>query len=135
MVKIRLRRVGKKKQPIYKIVISDSRTSRTGKYIEAIGLYNPIVDPMVIEVNESKLFIWLRRGAVPTETVRSLLRRKGLLLKWQLKKRCADDATIESELEKWRIKQAEKIKREKEKKARRKSKPTPKVTDSVAEIA
>jgi len=120
VVKIRLRRVGKKKQPQYKVVVADSRTARTGKYIEAIGVYNPLVHPMKFEVNETKLFGWLRKGAQPTDTVRSLLQRFGLWFKWSLVKKGADEAKIAVELEKWQMMQAEKQRREAEKKARRK---------------
>lgn len=120
MVKIRLRRVGKKKQPQYKVVIADSRTARTGKYIEVIGTYNPLVHPLRFEVHETKLFGWLKKGAQPTDTVRSLLQRFGLWLKWSLMKKGADEATIAAEVEKWQMMQAEKQRREAEKKARRK---------------
>ncbi len=119
MVKLRLRRVGKKKQPIYKIIIADSRASGAGKYIESIGQYNPLAQPMRIDVNEQRLFSWLKRGAQPTDTMRSLLQRKGLWLKWALMKKGADEAKIASELEKWQMLQEEKLRRESEKKARR----------------
>lgn len=121
MVKLRLRRLGKKKQPIYKIVAADSREARTGKYLEAVGSYNPRIEPMSIEVQEDRLFYWLRRGAQPSDTVRSLLRRKGLWLKWDLMKKGADETTIAATLEKWQMLQAEKLRREVEKKARRKA--------------
>ncbi len=121
MVTLRLRREGKKKQPIYRIVVADSRSSRTGKYIQAIGYYNPLVNPMVVEVNEAKLFSWLKRGARPTDTMRSLLQRKGLWLKWTLLKRGADEAKIAAEMEKWQMLQVDRMRREDEKKARRKA--------------
>jgi len=121
VVKIRLRRVGKKKQPIYKIVVADSRASRNGKYLEAIGQYNPLINPIVITLNEAKLFMWLKRGAQPTDTLRSLLQRKGLWLQWGLMKKGADEATISTEMEKWQAQQAEKLQREGERKTRRKA--------------
>ncbi|HUN66482.1 MAG TPA: 30S ribosomal protein S16 [Bacteroidota bacterium] len=120
MVKIRLRRIGKKKQPIYKIVIADSRAWRNGKFIESLGQYNPRVNPMVIELKEDRLFHWLKSGAQPTDTLRSLLQRKGLWLKWSLLKKGADEPTIAAALEKWQSLQADKLRRENEKKARRK---------------
>jgi small subunit ribosomal protein S16 len=120
LVKLRLRRVGKKKQPIYKIVAADSRAARNGKFIESIGQYNPLVNPMIINVNETRLFTWLKRGAQPTDTMRSLLQRKGLWLKWGLMKKGADETAIAAELEKWQALQAEKMQREADKKARRK---------------
>jgi len=121
LVKLRLRRIGKKKQPMYKIVATDSQASREGKIIESIGSYHPLAQPVLIEVNEPRLFLWLKRGAQPTDTLRSLLQRKGLWLKWSLVKKGVDEQTIAVELEKWQMLQAEKLNREKEKKARRKA--------------
>jgi small subunit ribosomal protein S16 len=121
LVKLKLRRAGKKKQPIYKIVAADSRASRTGKFIEAVGQYNPLVHPMVVTVNEPRLFSWLKRGAQPTDTVRSLLQRKGLWLRWGMMKKGADEAAIVAALEKWQSLQPERLQRIVEKKARRKA--------------
>ena len=121
MVKLRLRRAGKKKQPFYKIVAADSRASRSGKFIEAVGRYNPLVHPMIIDVKEDRLFAWLKRGAQPTDTLRSLLQRKGLWLQWGLMKKGADEPTIAAALEKWQSLQEEKQRRETEKKSRRKA--------------
>jgi small subunit ribosomal protein S16 len=121
VVKIRLRRGGKKKEPIYKIVAADSRAARSGKFIEAFGTYNPNVEPMVVTVDETRLYKWLKRGAQPTDTVRSLMQRNGLWLKWSLVKKGADEAKIATELEKWQSLQAEKLRRESERKLRRKS--------------
>lgn len=121
MVKIRLRRVGKKKQPVYKIVVADSRASRNGKFLESIGQYNPLVNPMIILVKEDRLYAWLKRGAQPTDTMRSLLQRKGLWMKWGLMKKGADETTIASAMEKWQMAQAEKLERDAARKARRKA--------------
>jgi small subunit ribosomal protein S16 len=121
LVKLRLRRAGKKKQPFYKIVAADSRASRSGKFIEAVGRYNPLVHPMIIDVKEDRLFAWLKRGAQPTDTLRSLLQRKGLWLQWGLMKKGADEPTIAAALEKWQLLQEEKLRRETEKKSRRKA--------------
>jgi len=121
VVKIRLRRAGKKKQPIYKIVVADSRAWRNGKFIESIGQYNPLLHPMVIDLKEDRLFAWLKRGAQPTDTMRSLLQRKGLWLKWGLMKKGADEAAITAGLEKWQMLQEEKLWREGERKTRRKA--------------
>ena len=121
MVKLRLRRIGKKKQPIYKIVAADSQAARAGKFLEAVGTYNPRLNPMFIEVKEERLFHWLRHGAQPSDTVRSLLQRTGLWLKWGLMKKGADESTIASQLEKWQSLQTEKHRREADKKARRKA--------------
>ncbi|MBU1299764.1 MAG: 30S ribosomal protein S16, partial [Bacteroidetes bacterium] len=119
-VKIRLRRMGKKKQPIYKIVAANSTSPRDGKFIEAIGLYNPLTNPYTVDVKENVLFKWLKRGATPTDTVLSLLKNKGLLLKWNLIRKNTDDATIALEMEKWQMLSVEKMRRGTEKKMRRK---------------
>lgn len=121
MVKLRLRRAGKKKRPVYKIVAADSRASRSGKFLEAIGQYDPVVHPAVIDVKEDRLFSWLKRGAQPTDTMRSLLQRKGLWLKWALIKKGADEATIATALEKWQMLQGEKQQREAARRAKRKA--------------
>ena len=121
MVKLRLRRIGKKKLAIYKIVAADSRASRNGKFLESIGQYDPNLHPAVFSVKEDRLFMWLKRGAQPTDTTRSLLQRSGHWLKWSLKKKGADDATIASSMEKWTMMQEEKLRREADKKARRKA--------------
>jgi small subunit ribosomal protein S16 len=120
LVKLRLWRGGKKKQPIYRIVVADSRSARNGKYIEAIGQYNPGIHPAVVTIPEDRLYLWLKRGAQPTDTVRSLLQRKGLWLKWGMMKKGADDAAIAAALERWQSLQEEKSRREAERKQRRK---------------
>jgi small subunit ribosomal protein S16 len=77
-VKLRLTRVGSKKNPIYRIVAADSRSPRHGKFIEIIGRYNPQHEPSLIEVDEDKARKWLDNGAQPTETVSRLLKIKGI---------------------------------------------------------
>src|SRR5256886_17478001 len=78
-VKIRLKRVGKKKAPSYRVVIADSRSPRDGRIIENIGWYNPLVEPSAIHIDEEKAFKWLNVGAQPTESVASLLKRTGAM--------------------------------------------------------
>ena len=120
-VKIRLQRGGKKKQPIYRIVAADGRYKRDGRFLEKLGTYNPNTDPMTVDMKEPRVMYWLGVGATPTDTVRNLLSRKGIMLKWYLKKKGKDEATITAEFEKWQA--AQSLKREKElaKKARRKA--------------
>jgi small subunit ribosomal protein S16 len=79
-VKIRLKRIGAKKKPIYRMVVADSRSPRDGRFIEMVGHYNPLLDPPQITVNEERVQQWLTWGAQPTETVKSLLARVGV---WQ----------------------------------------------------
>ncbi len=111
--------MGKKKQPIYKIVAVDSRRKRDGRFIDAVGAYNPSTNPMTITLKEDRVFHWLERGAQPTDTVKNLLSRKGVWLKWGLKKKKADEATIAAEFEKWQMMQGLKLQKENERNARR----------------
>ncbi len=76
-VKIRLRRVGAKKQPHYRVVIADSKAPRDGAFIETIGHYHPLTEPSTIVINEDKVLYWLEHGAQPTETVVKLLKKTG----------------------------------------------------------
>ncbi len=94
-VKLRLRRMGKKKQPIYKVVAADERAPRDGKVIESIGLYNPLTNPAQVDIAEDRALYWLGVGAQPTNTVKNLLSRKGILLKRELLKEGLDEAKIE----------------------------------------
>ena len=79
MVKIRLRRMGAKKAPFYRIVVADSRYPRDGRFIEEIGTYDPCKDPSVIKVDAEKAKKWLSNGAQPTDTVKALLKIEGVL--------------------------------------------------------
>ena len=79
MVKIRLRRMGAKKAPFYRIVVADSRYPRDGRFIEEIGIYNPVVSPAELKVDADRAQAWIKTGAQPTETVRDLLKKAGAL--------------------------------------------------------
>ncbi|MBC6679461.1 30S ribosomal protein S16 [Zhenpiania hominis] len=79
MVKIRLKRMGAHKKPFYRVVVADSRAPRDGKFIEEIGYYNPLTDPADIRINEEKAKKWLGTGAQPTDTVRGLFKKTGIL--------------------------------------------------------
>ena len=83
MVKIRLRRMGAKHRPIYRVVVADSHSPRDGAFIETIGHYNPLTDPASMDINEEKALKWLGYGAQPTDTVRSLLRKLGIMDKFE----------------------------------------------------
>ena len=78
-VKIRLRRMGMKKNPFYHVVVADSRSPRDGKFIEELGTYNPLVDPAEFKVDAEKAKTWIKNGAQPTETVKALLKKNGIL--------------------------------------------------------
>ena len=79
MIKLRLRRMGRKGQPHYRIVAADSRWPRDGRFIEIIGYYNPRTEPATVEINVERARYWVEHGAQPTETVRSLLVKLGVL--------------------------------------------------------
>jgi small subunit ribosomal protein S16 len=79
MVKIRLRRMGKKKQPSYRVVVADSRSPRDGRFIETIGFYNPRTEPPTVQIKEDRALYWLSQGAQPSDAVARLLRNKGTL--------------------------------------------------------
>jgi small subunit ribosomal protein S16 len=76
--KIRLARVGSKKNPIYRVVVADSRSPRDGKFIEIVGRYNPQTQPSTIEIDEAKVKDWISKGAQPTDSVRRLLKAQGI---------------------------------------------------------
>jgi small subunit ribosomal protein S16 len=123
-VKLRLRRMGKKKQPIYKVVAADSRSPRDGKFIEAIGLYNPLTDPHTVDIKEDRALYWLSAGAQPTDTVKSLLRQKGITLKRELIRKKLPDDKIQEEMENWaKQKEAKQAKTSKKPKAVSEDKP------------
>jgi small subunit ribosomal protein S16 len=76
--RIRLARVGSKKNPVYRVVVADSRSPRDGKFIEIVGRYNPQTDPSTIELDEAKVREWISKGAQPSNTVQKLLKAKGI---------------------------------------------------------
>ena len=85
-VKIRLKRVGKKKAPAYRVVVADARSPRDGRTIEDIGWYNPLVEPSAIKIDEERALRWLKVGAQPTDSVTSLLKRAGIMDRFEQSK-------------------------------------------------
>lgn len=120
MVKLRLKRMGKRHYPIYKIVAADSRFPRDGRFIEAVGTYNPNLDPMEVKLKEDRVKYWLGVGAQPTDTVRTLLRSEGLILKLHLEKKGTAPGSIDTQVQKFLADKESKITRAREKKSRRK---------------
>ena len=104
-VKLRLQRKGRTKAPFYHIVVADSRSPRDGRFIEKIGTYNPLTIPATIELNRDRAYEWLKNGAQPTDTVRAILRFKGVLLRKHLdrgvKKGALTPEQADAELAKW----------------------------------
>ena len=80
--KIRLKRMGSKKRPFYRIVVADSRSPRDGRFIETVGTYNPLTDPETVTLKEEKVMNWLNNGAQPSDTVRNILSRNGVMKKF-----------------------------------------------------
>ena len=85
-VKIRLKRMGAKKAPFYRIVVADSRSPRDGRFIEELGYYEPTYNPVVVKINEEKALNWLEKGAQPTDTVKNLFQAQGIMKKFAEKK-------------------------------------------------
>ena len=98
-IKIRLARHGKKFRPYYHVVVADSRAPRDGKLIERIGTYNPVTKPATIDINFDKALSWLQKGAQPTDTVRTLLKSKGIIYKNHLLKGIAKGALTAEQVE------------------------------------
>ena len=119
-VKLRLRRMGKKRQPIYKLVAADSRSPRDGKFIEAIGLYNPKTDPATIDIKESRALYWLGVGAQPTLTVRNLLSSQGIILKKELTKKGLKEEEVVAKVEEFKTMKATNLAAKMKKKADKK---------------
>ena len=79
MVKIRLKRMGMKKKPFYRVVVADERATRDGRFVDEIGYYNPVSNPVELKIDVEKAQTWLKNGAQPTETVRTLLKKTGAI--------------------------------------------------------
>jgi small subunit ribosomal protein S16 len=131
-VKIRLARRGRAKKPFYHIVVADSRSPRDGRFIEKIGIYNPLTVPATIEIDRDRAFDWLMKGAQPTETARAILRYKGVLFRKHLEKGVKKGAFSQEEADKRYnefisqkdeniMKKADKVRQEKEAQVRKTS--------------
>jgi small subunit ribosomal protein S16 len=107
-VRLRLRRMGRKKRPFYRIIAADQRAPRDGRFIETIGYYNPLTNPHTIEVKKDRALYWLKNGAQPSDTVASLFRQTGVMIEFSLHKQGKDDAYVNAELEKWATTKAQK---------------------------
>jgi small subunit ribosomal protein S16 len=120
-VKLRLTRLGKTKQPTYRIVAIDSHTKRDGKYIELIGTYNPLVQPNQVKINEKVALKWLGEGAIPSNTVKNLFKEAGIMKKF-----------AESKTGKVEKKEAEPVEKKETKKAAPKKEAAKKTTTKKA---
>lgn len=104
-VKIRLKRMGSKKRPFYRLVAADSRRARDGRFIELLGYYDPLKEPADIKLDDDKVFKWLDRGAEPSENAAGLLRKVGLLERWRLLKEGVKITELDAVIEERRKKQ------------------------------
>lgn len=97
-VRIRLKRMGAKKRPFYRLVVAPSTAPRDGRFIETIGYYNPLTDPATVQVDVEKALYWLEHGAQPTDTAKDILRQAGVLEAWQQRKaQPAESTTVSAE--------------------------------------
>lgn len=85
-VKLRLKRMGAKQKPFYRVVAADSRSPRDGRFIETVGTYNPVKSPAEVNIDEEKAIKWLNNGAIPTDTVKNLLSKQGIMAKYAASK-------------------------------------------------
>ena len=124
--KIRLKRIGRRNRPFYRLIVIDSRKKRDGAAIEQIGWYNPIDPNNTYEVNDARILHWLGEGAIPSNAVKKIMKREGLALRWHLMQEGVDEKEIDKEIKKWELnrenvlasreaKQAEKLAKKKEK--------------------
>jgi small subunit ribosomal protein S16 len=124
--KIRLKRIGRRNRPFYRLIVIDSRKKRDGAAIEQIGWYNPIDPNNTFEINDERILHWLGEGAIPSNAVKKIMKREGLALRWHLMQEGVDEKEIDKEIKKWELnrenvlasretKQAEKLAKEKEK--------------------
>jgi small subunit ribosomal protein S16 len=107
LVKIRLKRAGRKKLPVYQIVATDARSPRDGKFLEVIGTYQPTAKPHAITIKKDRVIYWMQNGAQPTATVHSLIRTTGLLYELRLKSMGRSEEEVTAEMEKWQSHQNE----------------------------
>ena len=121
MVKLRLKRIGRRKSPFYRLVAIDSRKRRDGREIERLGWYNPIRPGLEAELNEERIRHWLNQGAIPSATVNNLLTKKGINYKIHLEKLGKKEAEIVSLMEEWLARQEKKMERIESKKAEKKA--------------
>jgi small subunit ribosomal protein S16 len=105
LVKIRLKRAGRKKLPVYQIVVADARSPRDGKFLEVVGHYQPTAKPHAVTIKKDRIAYWMQTGAQPTATVNSLIRTTGLLYELRLKSMGRSEAEISAEMEKWQERQ------------------------------
>ena len=101
--KIRLKRIGRRNRPFYRLIVIDSRKRRDGAAIEQVGWYNPIDPDNSYEIKDDRILHWLGEGAIPSNAVKKIMKREGLALRWHLMQQGVDEKEIEKELKKWEL--------------------------------
>jgi len=99
---IRLTRMGRKQRPFYRLIVTDSRNRRDGAYLANLGYYNPFAEPLEVSLHEQEIIAWLRKGATVSETARSLMRREGVLLRWELLRQGLSADEVEARVSAWK---------------------------------
>ncbi|MBA4377252.1 MAG: 30S ribosomal protein S16 [Gemmatimonas sp.] len=99
---IRLTRMGRKQRPFYRLIVTDSRNRRDGAYLANLGYYNPFAEPLEVKLHEQEIIAWLRKGATVSETARSLMRREGVLLRWELLRQGLSVDEVETRVSAWK---------------------------------
>ena len=139
--KIRLKRIGRRNRPFYRVVVMDSRNRRDGSAIEELGWFNPIEADKPFELKEDRILEWLQKGAQPSDALHGLMKRSGLAHRWHLVQQGLDEKTIEKEMKKWAMTREETLKNraskaeEKAKKAKEKAKVDAEAAAQAAEEA
>ncbi|MCH8125261.1 30S ribosomal protein S16 [candidate division KSB1 bacterium] len=133
-VKLRLMRMGRKKRPFYRVIAIDSRSPRDGKYLEKLGTYNPLTEPLEVSINEERALYWLGVGAIPSDTVKSLLRREGILYKWDLIRKKLSEEELDEKMKLWDVIKLERQKKLQAKLEEKKSQATKKSEEQKAKI-
>ena len=133
--KIRLKRIGRRNRPFYRVVVMDSRNRRDGAAIEELGWFNPIEADKSYKLDEDRFLHWLKEGAQPSEAAHGLMKRSGLAHRWHLTQQGLDEKTIEKEMKKWVLIREETLKNRSEKATKKAEKAEEKVKAAAAEAA
>jgi small subunit ribosomal protein S16 len=99
---IRLTRMGRKKRPFYRLVVTDSRTRRDGAFIANLGFYNPFVEPLEVKLHDEEIVAWLKKGATTSPTARALMKREGVLYRWELVRQGLAQDEIDAKVASWK---------------------------------
>ena len=136
--KIRLKRIGRRNRPFYRLVIMDARNRRDGAAIEEVGWYNPTAKDEMYSLKEDRILYWLEEGAQPTDTAHDILRTAGLAHKWHLMKQGLDETAVEKEMKKWALEREDVLERRRQraeaKVAKKKAAAGKKAAETVTEV-